>query len=51
MAGIRDGNERVSGSESISVLWVTRPGWALTIGIAMAIPPVLRALLETLGLR
>lgn len=51
MSGIREGMERVSQSESLTALWVTRPGLALTVGIGMAIPPVVRALLETLGFR
>jgi hypothetical protein len=51
MPAIREGMERVSQSESLAALWATRPGLALTVGIAMAIPPVLRALLEALGLR
>ena len=51
MPRIRDGMARVSESESLAVLWATRPGLALTVAIAMATPPALRALLEVLGLR
>lgn len=51
MPAIREGMERVSQSESLAVLWATRPGLALTVGIAMATPPLLRAFLEALGLR
>ena len=51
MSGIRDRMARVSESESLAVLWATRPGLALTVAIAMATPPALRALLEALGLR
>ncbi len=51
MSGIRDGMGRVSQSESLTALWATRPGLALTVAIAMATPPTLRALLEALGLR
>src|SRR2546429_400643 len=51
LTGIRDRMARVSESESLAVLWATRPGLALTVAIAMATPPALRALLEALGLR
>lgn len=51
MSGIHEGIERFSRSESLTALWVTRPGLALTVGIAMATPPMLRALLEALGFR
>lgn len=51
MPGIREGMERVSQSESLTALWATRPGLALTVAIAMATPPTLRALLEAFGLR
>jgi hypothetical protein len=51
MSGIREGMEKVSQSESLAVLWVTRPGVAVTIGLVMAFPPLLRGLLEAIGLR
>jgi len=51
MPGIREGMARVSQSESLATLWATRPGLAVTVAIAMATPPMLRALLEALGLR
>jgi len=51
MSGIREGIERVGQSESLTALWATRPGLALTVAIAMATPPMLRAVLEALGLR
>ena len=51
LSGIREGMERASQHEPLAALWLTRPGLVLTVGIAMAIPSVLRALLKTLGLR
>jgi hypothetical protein len=51
VSGIREGMEKVSQSESLAVLWVTRPGMALTVALVMATPPLLRALLESIGLR
>jgi hypothetical protein len=51
MSGIRESMDRVGQSESLAVLWVTRPGMALTVGLVMATPPLLRALLEAIGLR
>lgn len=51
MPRVRDGLERLNNSEAVTVLWVTRPGLAVTILVAMATPPLLRAMLEALGLR
>jgi hypothetical protein len=51
MPAIKDGMARVGQSESLAVLWATRPGLALTVAIAMATPPTVRAVLEALGLR
>jgi len=51
MWALREGVKRVSQSEPLAVLWVTRPGMALTVGLVMATPPLLRALLEAFGLR
>ncbi len=51
MSGMREGIERVSESGPLTALWVTRPGLALAVAIAMATPPALRAVLEAVGLR
>jgi hypothetical protein len=51
MPVIREGMERVGRSQSLTALWLTRPGLALTVGLVMATPPLVRALLEALSLR
>lgn len=51
MSQIKEGIQRVHESASLTPSRATRPGLALAVAIVVAAPPMLRAVLEALGLR
>jgi hypothetical protein len=51
MAGLRQELSRISESETVAALSISRPGLALTVAAVMALPPIVRVCLEALGLR